>query len=183
MESERRVFKNVYGLLYINKEVRELLKPYNVVPTVEYLFTDKYKEDPNQITVVIDGFGRLRSCGVPILGYVQMHDMRYVRDPNFELGKAKLAANEVTIQKPVYVATTSQPVIPSIKHLVEYNECKTLDDIKKLQESYGKELHAPKKKSLKWLRRALNMALNGPKDSKHGTGHNIKGVELQDDAT
>lgn len=182
MESERRIFKNVYGIPHIDRAIREALKPYNILVTVESLFSDKYVEKDNQVTVVVDGFGRLRSCGLPILGYTKMHDFRYVRDHNYVYGRGKLASNEVQVQRPVYVASVSQPAIPALKHLIEFNECKTLEDFKKLQESYGDELVNPKKRSLKWLRRALNMALNGPKDSKHGTGHNIKGVEIQDDA-
>lgn len=178
MESERRKFKNVWGIPYINKEARELLKPYNIIVSVESLFSDKYEEKEGQITVVVDGFGRLRSCGIPIIGYVKMHDFRYIRDENFKLSETKLQANEITVQKPVYVATTSRPSAPALKHLLQFNACKDEKDFKALQKAYGDELVNPKKRSLKWLRRAINMALNGPKDSKHGTGHNIQGVDL-----
>lgn len=162
MKVATRQFKNVYGIPFFNREVHGALKDYNLLVTVDALFDKKFKQPKKGITIVIDGFAKLRSCGIPVMGYTPTHWGSYVRVP---MRKADLVDNSITVSQPHYMRKATTPARPTLQLLLEFNDCVKAEDFKALQEKYAKEMKNPKKKKFKWLRRAINSALKPPAEA------------------
>jgi len=143
---------NLYGLPFVNDRVAEALKAkgVNVVLSVERLFESKLKGK----TVVIDQFGKLVSCGIPILGYQ--------RSPTGVRHKVanEMKPNEVTISYPKFIGAV-QPFrkenAPELdmQLLSEFQAAKDEKGYKKLAKKYAKEIGKPKTRVFKWFRRAV----------------------------
>lgn len=162
MKVAQREFNNVYGYPTLNEQIYKALKDkYNVVIGVESIFSSNHKNLGAKITVVIDGFAKLRSTGMPILGYTATPSMVYVKAA-FNL--RDLVPNKVTVTHPFYLNGSKSSARPTVAMLLAFNKCKTTDDYKALQGKYVAELKDPKLPKFKWLRRVLNQALKGEGD-------------------
>lgn len=153
-------FKNVYGIPHITRVLYKALKSkYIVLVGTESLFTPSYKPTPESFTIVIDNFSKLRTSGVPIIGYATTPSMVHVKTA---VSAASLVSNEVLITHPFYLSGSKSSARPSIQLLLEFNECKCLEDYQALQSKYVKELKDPELVKFKWLRRVINQALKPP---------------------
>ena len=163
--------KNIYGLPYITEDVKQALKAlgYTILIGVERLFSKNF-EPPTTFTVVVDQFGKLTSCGIPLLGYVKAPTGVYHKVP---IDLRKLVSNTVKITSPIYVGSADATSLknscaPSLGLLLEYHSAKTRKDLKKLEKRYSEEIEKPPSRKFKWLRRAVRETLKStdPKE-KH----------------
>jgi hypothetical protein len=155
MKAEVKSVSNVYGYPALDRKIYKALKEYRLLVGVESLFSKKY-ESTDQITIVIDSFGKLRSSGLPILGYVKTASLVYVRS---ELKKRDIVANKVEVVHPVYLSKATLGARPSIPLLLEFNDCETKEQYQAMQDKYAAEVKDPKIPKFKWLRRNLNIML------------------------
>lgn len=164
MKVVQRQFTNVYGYPTINEQIYKSLKDkYNVVIGVESLFSKDHKNLGAKITIVIDGFAKLRSTGTPIIGYTATPSMVYVKG---QFSERDMVPNKVTISHPFYLNGSKSSARPTISMLIAFNKCKTPEDYKALQSKYAAELKDPKLPKFKWLRRVINQALKGDAEDK-----------------
>lgn len=162
MKVAQREFTNVYGYPTLNAQIYKALKDkYLVVIGVESLFSKNHKPAKDQITVVIDGFAKLRSTGTPIIGYTATPSMVYVKG---QFSERDLVPNTVTITHPFYLNGSKSSARPTISMLIAFNKCRTPEDYKALQSKYVAELKDPKLPKFKWLRRVINQALKGDEE-------------------
>lgn len=163
MKPYTKQFQNVYGYPTLTSQVYKSLKDkFNVVVGVESLFLNLIR-DQKKITIVIDGFAKLRACGVPILGYTATPSMVYVRSA-FKLND--IVPNKATITKPSYLNGSTTSARPTISMLIAFNKCKTKEDYEALQSKYIADVKDPKLPKFKWLRRVLNQALKEETETK-----------------
>lgn len=151
-----REFNNIYGIPFINNNIYEAIKEYNIVVTVDSIFDDSHELPKDRITIIIDGFAKLRYCGIPILGYTKTNSGVYIKS---KMRKSDLVKNTVTVSAPHYMRKSLSSARPSLKLLLMFNECTAEADYKALQDKFKKKLKDPKSPKFKWLRRALNQTL------------------------
>lgn len=157
MKVASKQFTNVYGYPTLNDQIYKALKhKYLVVIGVESLFSKNHQPAKDQITVVIDGFAKLRSTGMPIIGYTATPSMVYVKG---QFSERDLVPNKVTITHPFYLNGSKSSARPTISMLIAFNKCRTPEEYKALQSKYVAELKDPKLPKFKWLRRVINQAL------------------------
>jgi hypothetical protein len=153
---------NVWGLPFVNAKVVAQLKAkdLNVVMCVEKLFETKLKGR----TVVIDQFGKLVACGIPILGYQRGPTGVWRKVP------ADMKPNEVEIQYPKFIGATdpfkahNAPEV-DLDLMLEFQAAKTDKEYKKLAKKYGKQMDGKTKdRKFKWFGRAVRDQIVKPPD-------------------
>jgi len=154
-------FNNVYGYPTLNRHIYKAFKGTGALVLIgtESLFSSKYKPAKDQFTIIVDGFAKLRTSGVPILGYQCTPSLVHVKtviDP-----RTALVPNKLEISHPFYLSGAQSSARPSISLLLEVEDCTTAEHFKALQSKYAAELKEPKETKFKWLRRVINQALKG----------------------
>jgi hypothetical protein len=160
MQVEIKTFNNVYGYPSIDRELLKTFKSYTVMIGVESLFSRKFVQGENFI-IVIDAFGKLRTSGIPILGYVRTPSFVWVRS---RISKHDIVPNSTNISHPFYLNGAKTSARPSLSLLLEFNDCSTLEQYQAMQCKYEADIKAPKLQKFKWLRRNLNQMLKDLKD-------------------
>lgn len=151
---------NLYGLPFINAKVAAALKAKNVsiVMGVEKLFEKK----PKGKTVVVDQFGKLVTCGIPVLGYQRGPTGVWHKVPN------SMPDNEVTVSYPKFIgaiAPFKRENAPELD-LDLMLEFQATRDYKKLAKKYEKQIgKQAKERVFKWFRRAVMDQLAPEKDA------------------
>src|SRR5882672_5052632 len=155
MKVEVKRITNVYGYPALDRKIYKALKGYTLLIGVESLFAKSYTPG-DQITIIIDSFAKLRTSGIPILGYTKTPSLVYVRS---ELRKRDIVPNSVDVSHPAYLSVATSGARPTISLLLEFNDCKTTEQYQAMQDKYSAEVKDPKIQKIKWLRRNLNMML------------------------
>lgn len=162
MTVKKITVKNVYGLPYITEATAAALKKhnFNVVVGIEKLFSKKFVQ-PKATTIVVDQFGKLTSCGMPILGYHKSPNGVYHKHA---IDLRKLTDNEVTLTSPVFPSTAdatslTNAAAPSLALLLEYHATHGTKAMKALAKKYHDEIEKPPLRKFKWLRRAVRDSL------------------------
>ncbi|QDH83435.1 hypothetical protein [Achromobacter phage Motura] len=156
MKVEIKTFENVWGCAVFNAELHRKMKHHHLVVGVDTLFSSKYKPVKGKTTIVIDNFARLRSSGVPIIGYEKSPTQTWVK---VKASWKKPKPNKPEIKKPVYLAGELKVLLPTVPLMLEYQAAVTLEQMEALAEKYRAEIDKPKKGSHKWLRRSVNSTL------------------------
>lgn len=162
MEVSTKEFQNIYGFPTLNANIYKALKRYHLVLGVESIFSPKFVQPKNTITIVIDNFGKLRFSGIPILGYTRTPTMVYVKS---KFSASDLVSNKVSVSLPFHLNGAKSSAKPTIPLLLEFNACSTSDHYIALQSKYAVDLKDPDLSKFKWLRRVLNQALK-PSEEK-----------------
>jgi hypothetical protein len=135
---------NVYGYPTFNKDVAKVFNSYNVILSVEKVFQLKKQE---KITIVIDTFAKLRTCGIPILGYTESPIGLWVK---CKFHKRDIVNNEVTITFPEYRRERNKKLGLEDKNLLlELNDSTNL---KNMAKKYANRIENPESPDDKWLR-------------------------------
>ncbi len=155
MKVEHKQLHNIWGYPMLSPElVAEAKKArVEIILGVERIFESSFK--PKSKVLVVDQFGKLRACGVPILGYRERVDLSWDRTEREPL--KSLMPNSVEISHPFYISNKQTSARTSVPLFLELHASK---DLKSLAKKYKKEIQDPKQSRHKWLRAVVNNALN-----------------------